>query len=781
MNKILKLSALFCAAVLTVVSCQEELDTAQYSSTAVTLASFGPNPAMRGSTVTFYGSNLDKVTEVNVPGMEPITGSAIEVVESGKTSQIRIVLDIEAPEVGYVTLKTSDGKELKTKSELTYKEPIVFDGFTAKAVNFPGETIKLKGTYMDLIKAVIFEGGEEVEVLEGATRHEAEVVIPSTAVTGVIILSDKEEIESLFYSKEELVMGEPTVTANAKAALKAGAEITVKGAHLDMIKKVVFDGAEVTDLTVAEDNKSFKFTLPATAKEGEYKAVSYADKEYKAGEFTAVMPTVTKVAPSPVKAGGKLTVTGTNLDLVTKVSCEGADNLTFSTTSDKEIVVDITAKAVEGELTLSLANESTVVTNFTTVHPTITAVTPTELYAGDEPIKVTGTDLDLIVSATLGGKAVEIKDQTATGLSIITDATAVSGALVLTLANGETVKAPDAIQVNYHSLVIVSERPAGQHIGELVTLKGVNMNLVESIYVGTEKVTKYVMRKDDEISFAMPWLKIGMYDLKFVLYNGDTETQPEQIEVLLERNIQTIYKGSQKVAWNDDDPWLDAPGNKALSALAYGAFDWSKVVPGTSLVIYYNKIEAAGYAQMRVGDGNWAAIPSWVERFGKGEADLDGDVMIHTLTKADIEALVAGNGMVICGHGYEITEVQLITEIPQEKTLWEGVSEVTWDGGAVTALSWGGYDFTTVEVGQQLIAYITVASGGQIRFGNGSWAALPTTKTFPNADGDGNITVTPADTKVSVTLSADDLTQLTTAGGLVVCGTGYTITKIALL
>ena len=104
MNKILKLSALFCAAVLTVVSCQEELDTAQYSSTAVTLASFGPNPAMRGSTVTFYGSNLDKVTEVNVPGMEPITGSAIEVVESGKTSQIRIGLDIEAPEVGYVTL-----------------------------------------------------------------------------------------------------------------------------------------------------------------------------------------------------------------------------------------------------------------------------------------------------------------------------------------------------------------------------------------------------------------------------------------------------------------------------------------------------------------------------------------------------------------------------------------------------------------------------------------------------------------------------------------------------
>lgn len=754
---------MFCAAVLTVVSCQEELDTAQYSSTAVTLASFGPNPAMRGSTVTFYGSNLDKVTEVNVPGMEPITGSAIEVVESGKTSQIRIVLDIEAPEVGYVTLKTSDGKELKTKSELTYKEPIVFDGFTAKAVNFPGETIKLKGTYMDLIKAVIFEGGEEVEVLEGATRHEAEVVIPSTAVTGVIILSDKEEIESLFYSKEDLVIGEPTVTANAKAALKAGAEITVKGAHLDMIKKVVFDGAEVTDLTIAEDNKSIKFTLPATAKEGEYKAVSYADKEYKAGEFTAVVPTVTKVAPSPVKAGGKLTVTGTNLDLVTKVSCKGADELTFSTTSDKEIVVDITAKAVEGELTLSLANESTVVTNFTTVHPTITAVTPTELYAGDEPIKVTGTDLDLIVSATLGGKAVEIKDQTATGLSIVTDATAVSGELVLALANGEDVKAPDAIQINYHSLVIVTDRPAGQHIGQSVTLKGAHMNLVETIYVGDVKVTRYSIRSDEEITFLMPWNKIGKYDLKFVLYSGDTEIQPEPIEVLLEQTMEVTFQGEVAVNWNN-----------------CATIPFSKLKVGATIIVEYSGVDAPdGYHMLRVINSDWGFNPDGVAAYNKNFGIEDGFWEIP-VTKELITNL-AGKDLCFTGYGCNITKVTLITDIPQEKTLWEGTSEVTWSGGAVTALSWGGYDFTTVEVGQQLIAYITVAEGGQIRFGNGSWAALPSTLSFPNADAEGNITVTPADTRVAVTLTADDLTQLTTAGGLVVCGTGYTITKIALL
>lgn len=696
---------MFCAAVLTVVSCQEELDTAQYSSTAVTLASFGPNPAMRGSTVTFYGSNLDKVTEVNVPGMEPITGSAIEVVESGKTSQIRIVLDIEAPEVGYVTLKTSDGKELKTKSELTYKEPIVFDGFTAKAVNFPGETIKLKGTYMDLIKAVIFEGGEEVEVLEGATRHEAEVVIPSTAVTGVIILSDKEEIESLFYSKEELVMGEPTVTANAKAALKAGAEITVKGAHLDMIKKVVFDGAEVTDLTIAEDNKSIKFTLPATAKEGEYKAVSYADKEYKAGEFTAVMPTVTKVAPSPVKAGGKLTVTGTNLDLVTKVSCEGADNLTFSTTSDKEIAVDITAKAVEGELTLSLANESTVVTNFTTVHPTITAVTPTELYAGDEPIKVTGTDLDLIVSATLGGKAVEIKDQTATGLSIITDATAVSGELVLALANGEEVKAADAIQINYHSLVIVSERPAGQHIGESVTLKGANMDLVENIFIGDVKVTKYSVRNSGELTFLMPWNKIGSYPVSFALFNGDTEYLPEPMEVLLERTFETIVNTETSVNWNNN------------ATIAY-----SKLKVGMTILAEYKSVEMGeGYHMLRIINSDWSFNPDGVADYNKNFSE-DGFWEIP-VTK-ELLTNLAGKDFCLTGYGCVLTKVTLIGLISQEVTLWEGEALADDWANQPYLLSDGGKEFidNNVEAGQDIIFYCEPLSNAwKIQIVEGHW------------------------------------------------------------
>ena len=107
MKNIFRLSILFAALVCSAAACSnEELDTAQYSGKQVRLVSYGPNPVMRGGALTFIGSNLDKIVEVDVPGVEPLT--QIEVVSSGKQSEIRVVLPAEGPEVGKITLKSSD-------------------------------------------------------------------------------------------------------------------------------------------------------------------------------------------------------------------------------------------------------------------------------------------------------------------------------------------------------------------------------------------------------------------------------------------------------------------------------------------------------------------------------------------------------------------------------------------------------------------------------------------------------------------------------------------------
>lgn len=691
---------MFCAAVLTVVSCQkDEIDTAQYSDTAVTLASFGPNPAMRGGTVTFYGSNLDKITEVNVPGMGAITGSAIEVVESGKTSQIRVVLDTEAPEIGYITLKASDGTVLQTKSELTYKEPIVFDGFTAKDVNYPGDVITLKGTYMDLIKAVVFEGGEEVEVNEGSTRHSATVTIPANALTGVIILSDKADIESLFYSEETLVMGEPTVKAADKVTVKVGETVTFTGEHLEMIEKITLDGATVTDFTLSEDNKSISFTLPATAKSGDFSAVSFAGNSYKAGEVEAVVPTVATVAPTPVKAGQTLIITGENLDLITKVAFDGDESAIYTYAEDT-LKISVSSKVKEGKVQLITANESAIEADFTLVHPTVTKVESEDIFAGDT-ITVVGTDLDLIVKAALGKNEESIIYQSADTILVATAATSVTGALVFTLDNEETVTASEKVTVSYHSLVIVTERPDSQHIGELVTLKGKNMALVESVYIGEEKVTKYSLRSDEELSFLMPWNKVGSYPIKFVLYDGSVETQAKDIEVLLERTFDEVFNGEATVSWNNA---VSVPN--------------SKLIKGQKMVIEYKVVAMSdGYSMLRIINNDWSFNPDGNATYNKNFSE---DGVWEVPVTAELLTNLDGKDLVLSGYGCAVTKITLIGEISQEKTVFEGPCDMTWgdDGRFGIALE----SFEGVEAGAKLIVYIThTHEWGQIQINNGWW------------------------------------------------------------
>ena len=249
---------------------------------------------------------------------------------------------------------------------------------------------------------------------------------------------------------------------------------------------------------------------------------------------------------------------------------------------------------------------STVEAEFSLVHPVITAVTPTTAYAGEENITVTGTDLDLAVKVTIGTKEVTILEKTATSLTLGTDVTSVSGEVSIYLANEEVIKSSDVVTMQYRSKVVVTSRPAGQHIGQEVVIKGTNMDLVESVYVGDTKVTKYAIRTPEELRFLMPWCKVGSYELKFQLYDGDVETQAEPIEVLLEQDIKSIWKSCPLSQLR----FAIGAWDGGMGDLSWGGYDWSKVAPGTELIVHY-LINPGDYHQIRGGNGSWSALPSW--------------------------------------------------------------------------------------------------------------------------------------------------------------------------
>ena len=743
MKNIFKFSALIalCSLIGAVACTREEVSTEQFSDSAVVFGAFAPNPVVRGAELRIMGSNLDKIVEVQIPGAEPIT--EIEVVSSGRVSEIRVVTPAAGAEdesvTGPVVIVDNAGNTYKSKADIEFTEGIVLDSFSPAAA-MPGDVVTVKGDYLYNVQQIVLGGGVYVtgEQITEKSRRELKFIVPSNAITGPVTIGDVDEnnnpdglIPNNVPSKEELTIGDPTVKSADRGMLKAGAEITVQGDYLDMIAKASFvvttaDGAAYTDVdfALADDHKSIKVVLPASVVEGEIVLTSYAGKEFKAGAYTTVVPTnVAIAAESRYKAGLNAVVTGKDLDLVTGATLAGTA-LEYAY-ADNKITFAIPAAAVDGTVVLSLANGKTVETQaIELVKPVITSMTPLELYAGDENITVSGEDLDLVTGATLGGRDAEF--EYADGTVIVkTSLTSVSGKVALSLANGVVVESADEVKVNYHSLVIVTEMPAMQHIGQEVVLKGSNFSLVENIFIGDVKVTQYSLRTDEEVRFLMPWNKAGMHSLSFHLFSGDVETVATQIEVGLELDIKTIWEGEASLNWS------------GMQDLAWGGYDWSTVKPGTILTAYFT-LHEADYWQVRFGNGSWASIPSGVEiatSLGQGDGNIPmtaGTTYYSIkLTAADIDMLVNQGGLVMTGANYTITKLTLTSEISQEKTIWEGLADpqnyaVNLELGGPDNSDWRNAD---LQVGQTIKIYFDLVDpaswsvqvfdahwGGQVSF-----------------------------------------------------------------
>lgn len=776
MKKIFSLISIVSLALLVFNGCQvEELSTDQYSGSEVRLVAFGPNPVMRGGALTFYGSNLDRIVEVTVPGVDPIT--TIQIFKSGNPSEIRVKLPDDGTTIGKVSLKTSDGKILETQNELTYIEPIVIESFTPSNA-MPGDVITISGDYMNLVASVEFAGGTVVKVNAGATRYECKVVVPATAVTGTFILHDNSTPPNLIYAADELTIGDPTVTGITAASPKPGKKAVVAGKYLNMIKTLTFAGdvdVEVADFTLNAANTTLSVNIPVTAKSGDVVLTNYAGKEFIAGAITMTKPSALTVSPSPVKAGAELVISGEDLDVVTAVNFPDAGGATFAYTDGKITVASVPAAATEGNISLVMANGEGSKVAYTLVHPVISSVSPITLKAGED-ITVSGSDLDLITVAKLGGKELVIKSVSpdATTLVLTTLNTSVAGSIELGLANGETITDATHITLTYESLIIVNSMNESAHIGETVTMKGENFMLIENIYIGTTKVKNYAMRSDTEIKFVMPWMSApATYSVYFDLYNGDRENCPKSIDVGLELETKTIWEGNMYIGnWN-----------AGMQALAWGGYDWTTVKPGTIMNIYLTPDMSHGYSQIRVGDGTWAALP------GTQIYSLDASISVLpiVLTEAMLTNLTTKNGLVISGAYFTVTKIDLVTEISQEVIVWEGSRET---GDYANNLELGGEDDWVnagMKEGATVYIYFTAADWTvwSLQTFNGHWGALPCA---PDGTNQFNKTTNPeAEAKGYVTFKAtgDFYTAMTTHSNwgyaLIVQGKNLTVTKLSFL
>ncbi|MEH2846549.1 IPT/TIG domain-containing protein [Segatella copri] len=601
---------------------RDDLNTDQYGN-EISVLSYGPNPVLRGGVLTFKGANLDQITEIDLPGAEAIT--SINVVTSGKNSEINIEVPAEKCEPGIVTLKTAKNGEIKTLTPITYIENLKFTGFYVgenkeNLVGNVGDVLTLEGDYINNITSVIFANGYtmDAESFKSQTRYQIQLVIPAEAGEGRFQISDG---NNYMYSEGALSINAPEIDANnaiGKSLIKAGETEVLRGTSLDQIASIELNGATVEAADFKSQTASeITFIISSKVADGEITAVTKSGIRIPFGEITTVVPSQLVATPSPIKNGEEITISGKDMDLITGIAFPNAKESKLNKVETTKVTSTVPEDAQEGDITLSLDNGKTVTVAYTLVKPTVTACTPAAITAGEKTI-IKGTDLDLVKSITFPGDVEQTVDkfaaQNAQAIAVTVPTACAGTGFKLNLKNGTTINIDGQLSIKAATDPAIASVTPGEAIaGSKITITGKNFQNIQNLYIGSYKVNRYTSRTNTEIVCQVPAnAEVGTYKIVMEDPDGNKIEGPEFKVVPAEKDIATITTNmdNSAIKYPYNFTWDDTGRFRIMKA------DLIKLgVKVGSKMLFYKEAGATG--QIQINNANWGAIDS--------PADWDGD------------------------------------------------------------------------------------------------------------------------------------------------------------
>lgn len=594
MNKTYKFPALWMMCLmlfscLTFTACDngDDEDTNQYKG-GISLNVFGPSPVSRGGVLRFLGSGMDKVTAVAISGCDDITD--IEVVSD---TEIRVTVP-QTAQPGLVVLKTPKG-DITTKTELTFTEPIALEAFAPAEVK-PGSELTITGEYLNLIKEVIFADEVTVPADEfvSQSRQEIKVIVPDSAQTGKFILSDGAEIPNWIYSEGELEVTLPSVEAPLDLVdKKPGDVIRVSGENFDLVKKVQMPNGDEVEftMTASSEGDELTFTLPDNVSDGEVMVLPASD--VKVVVATVVVATPSNVVAVPavnLRGGDMITLKGTNMDLVTDVTFPGVEEAVgLESQNSTEIKVLMPAAAISGDLQLNTNSGKATAVSIATAKPENISYSAATVPAG-EALTVKGVNMDVVSAVVFSGNVeVTVSDATATAISLTVPTTAETGALLLKMANGESVEAP-SLTIEKPVCAYLPALPDKLVRGRIVELEIVNADKLTNVLLNEAAVQYINDAAKGVLMLNVPAELDGTYSLKLISSNGEIA-----YDVLVVANEETVWAGPLDISWGD--------GGRVLVP----AVSFAKVTAGTVMKVYFDQKDQT-WAQAQFNYGDWSGI-----------------------------------------------------------------------------------------------------------------------------------------------------------------------------
>lgn len=617
---------------------RDDLNTDQYGN-EISVLSYGPNPVLRGGVLTFKGANLDQITEIDLPGAEAIT--SINVVTSGKNSEINIEVPAEKCEPGIVTLKTAKNGEIKTLTPITYIENLKFTGFYVgenkeNLVGNVGDVLTIEGDYLNNITSVIFANGAtmDAENFKSQTRYQIQLVIPAEAGEGRFQISDG---NNYMYSEGALSINAPEIDANnaiGKSLIKAGETEVLRGTSLDQIASIELNGATVEAADFKSQTASeITFVISSKVADGEITAVTKSGIRISFGEITTVVPSQLVATPSPIKNGKEITISGKDMDLITGIAFPNAKESKLNKVETTKVTSTVPEDAQEGDITLSLDNGKTVTVAYTLVKPTVTACAPAAITAGEKTI-IKGTDLDLVKSVTFPGDVEQTVEkfaaQNANAIAVTVPAACAGTGFKLNLKNGTTINIDGQLSIKAATDPAIASVTPGEAIaGSTITITGKNFQNIQNLYIGSYKVNRYTSRTNTEIVCQVPAnAEVGTYKIVMEDPDGNKIEGPEFKVVPAEKDIATITTNmdNSAIKYPYNFTWDDTGRFRIMKA------DLIKLgVKVGSKMLFYKEAGATG--QIQINNANWGAIDS--------PADWDGnkDCIVKVFDAAMMEAV----------------------------------------------------------------------------------------------------------------------------------------------
>ncbi len=557
-----------------------------------------------------------------------------------------------------------------------------------------------------------------------------------------------------------------------------GATMRLTGTQLNNVKEVLFPegNQKLTPSTTyisgeftLQSSEEMTVTIPDQCVPGKLRLVTNDGQTIESASNITFAEEIkaSSITPNPIHPGEVVSIKGDyvwNIGQVVFFDHVTVDAEDFLLNTRSEIQVIVPAEAKTGDVAYNDGSdgaENISIGTLTIDEIKATGVSNPNPEFGEE-ITITGENLDLVTSIDFPAVA-DVPFQVANdGKSVrvtVPDNT-VSGSVTLNSASGITTSVDIAVPL---ASVSSTEPVKDVKVGQTITIKGDKLDrIIHLILPAIDGAFTDFTQTATQITFVVPE---GMGDGKVTLVQHENYSiESDKISMYSEAPETTIWAGNFEIG-----EW-----NAGMQDLAWGGYDWSTAQAGQVLTVYLTPNMSAGWSQIRIGNGSWAALPGTADVNPLTAEDTKFSV---TLTQAMIDELVNAGGLVICGAYFTVTKITLSI---LEEVIWSGNFALgSWAAG-MDELSWGRYDWSQVSAGKTLKLYYEVdPSVGyiNIRFGNGSWAALPSTQGWGS---DGNASPDPSETSIKTVLTADDMDQLLNAGGLVICGAGIICKKVVL-